>query len=117
MKLEGYLFIPYQGQLRFRYDSSTDLVFHKSDGAYDHALGVNALTGSRPITCTELVSKVQSKQGEIKEMIRPAFEWMIPQFRKGEVGRVIKMDLGDATTQLIKDTRVKVTLSVLLVDK
>ena len=117
MKIEGYLFVPYQGQVRFRYDDSADLVFHKSDGAYDQALGVHALTGSRPGTCTELVSRVKSVQDAHKEKIKHAFEWLLPQFRKSTVGTVIKMELGDGPVQMRKDTRAKITLTAVLVDK
>lgn len=117
MKIEGYLFVPYQGQVRFRYDDSTDLVFHKSDGAYDKVLGVHALAGSRPGTCTELVSRVKSVQDAHKQLMGLAFQWLVPLFRKSDVGTVTKLDLGDGPVQLRKDTRAKVTLTVVLVDK
>jgi len=57
MKIEGYLYIPFQGQFRFLYDENLDSInrIYQSDPAYDAKLGVHELTGNRPATCRELV--------------------------------------------------------------
>ena len=75
MIIEGYVFIPYQGQLRFRFDSdAAKTALLKSDAQYDKRLGVHDLIEGygdvRPCTCREFIySGCRHYEKEIREAL------------------------------------------------
>lgn len=83
MLIEGYVFIPYQGQVRFRFEAFTSWPWSPSDRAYDK-LFIKSEThhhGQRPITCREIIShdernnELRIKIYDIVEtQVRPFFE-------------------------------------------
>lgn len=120
MKIEGYLFIPYQGQIRFRYDDSSqiDARYYASDFNYDEVLGVHALTGKRPPTCQELIYRSSSTREAYTQMIEQALKgWIIAQRHGGRIGHITKMDLGRAEVQVVKNQDLHMYLTVVMVSK
>lgn len=79
MIIEGYVFIPYQGQLRFRFESNAHSQFLRSDHQYDHRLGATSLMDYervRPVTCRELI---YSGKRQYDDKIREALETLMPE--------------------------------------
>lgn len=95
MKIEGYLFVPYQGQFRFRYDDGTESInrIYKSDGAYDKVLNVPHYT--RTTTCKELI---HSEMAQDKWL--PAIEAALKPVKKtlelSKRDTVLTVDMGPA---------------------
>lgn len=76
MKLECYVFMPYEGQLRFSYDTETNQI-GKSNPTADAPLGVFKLTGYRPETCREYI---YSGKGHYDDNLRLIIlRWIIPR--------------------------------------
>jgi hypothetical protein len=119
MKVEAYLFIPYEGQVRFRYDTELPEPFLKSDGAYDKILGAEKFgAGTRQVTCTELVGLVTDKAEARKKLFLNAFDdWLRTQFLNRNPDDVIMMELGEAAVQWAKGKSEKNKLTVVLVSK
>lgn len=122
MKVEAYLFIPYEGQVRFRYDTDHPEPFLKSDGTYDKLLGAEKHgAGKRAITCNELVSLVTDTAEARKQMFSKAFNgWLYTQFLNPhrKPGDVILMELGDAAIKVTRDDKPQQNkLTVVLVSK
>ena len=86
MKLEIHVFIPYQGQLRVRYDDETDAIqrMYKSDPEYDRLVIPSEAHhhGKRPITCRELVYATTEKRDEWGHKLCDIIESKLRQFFK-----------------------------------
>lgn len=112
MKIECYLYIPYQGQFRFRFDTACPhgQQFAKSDGAYDNLLEVPAYT--RDQTCKELKGSLyESIYGPVA---RTAIETHITWLLKTAPQTTKKIDLGAVTG--MPDPGAKLWLSFARID-
>jgi hypothetical protein len=97
MKIEGYLFVPYQGQARFSFDSEAPLTrrFGPGDESFDARLGM-ALTdnGRRHITCSNVInasSRNSQYAGEIAQLI---LNEVVPRLKKSPANTIHHADLG-----------------------
>lgn len=91
MKIEGYLFLPFNCQLRFRFFASPtplDPLFYKSDGAYDR---VFAMVG-RPATCVELVALPAVLEQYEVWLSAVITREVMPELRKAERDTVIRKE-------------------------
>lgn len=79
MKLECYVFMPYEGQLRFCFDIET-LKFELSDPAFDADVGVYRLVDYRPPTCREYIYAGQSYRAE--NFMQIIQGWVLPRLEK-----------------------------------
>lgn len=118
MIIEGYVFVPYQGQLRFRFDTAraeTEMFF-ASDRQYDGRLGVHSFIdytdGARPPTCRELIFSGMRAQYEDK--IIEALESHVMQALSTEPDKVCKSVIH---TLKMFEQEMPVELTVLLVSK
>jgi hypothetical protein len=85
--IECYVFMPYEGQLRFSYDTETNQI-GKSNPTADAPLGVFKLTGQRPPTCKEFI---YSGKHHFDDNIRLIIlRWIIPR-----LANEVQVELGD----------------------
>ena len=76
MIIECYVFMPYEGQLRFSYDAATGKI-GKSNPAADLKLGVYELTGYRPSTCREYIyAGKRHFEDELRQIL---CGWILPR--------------------------------------
>lgn len=87
MKLECYVFLPYEGQLRFCYDIGNGN-FELSDPAFDKELKVFKLTGNRPPTCHEYIYAGKFHFGD--SFVRIISGWIVPR-----LASTPRVELGD----------------------
>jgi hypothetical protein len=106
MKIEIHVFIPYQGQLRARYDDKAKphQLFYSSDGAYDR-LVIAMQThrhGQRPITCRELNGSTHAEEWKpkLRDFIQ---EKVVPFFNRSEPEAVYAHNFGPTKGSLPGD--------------
>ena len=87
MIIECYVFMPYEGQVRFSYDTETNQI-GKSDPMRDSELGVFALTGYRPSTCREYIYSGKHHYDDSLRLI--TLRWIMPR-----LANEVQVELGD----------------------
>jgi hypothetical protein len=103
MKIEGYLFVPYQGQSRFSYDATAPFAdrFGPSDAEYDVALDIDLNdNGTRFITCSELVSAKVGHNEYRKAINDELNNRVLAQLAKSPKGTVVRIELGQSKVNL-----------------
>jgi len=115
MKLEVYLYIPFQGQLRFRYNCEGGA--HRvlvSDKSYDLVLQVPHYT--RNTTCTEMAYRPAAEAqwlSKLEEALAPVQKTL----KMSKARTVISVDLGEPLVRMkIQDDKSRIRVYFVRVD-